>query len=222
MLACGDLAEDEIRIVLCEDHEEVWDVRTRKHGMPLSFRDVDLRTGAGNLSRKQPLGRAVGVSASTVVDATAGLGHDACLLACMGWQVTAIERDPFIACMLRASVEDARRHAELWDRMGDWLEVRVGDAESILESCSPDVVYLDPMYTARRKKSALPRKPAQLLQALATASDDEALLQAALRSAPRVVVKRPNDGEPIGGTPTTAFAGRQVRYDVYLTATKAT
>lgn len=215
-LAAGDVQQEEIRIVLFEDREEVWDSQSRHHGLPLSFHGIDLRTGSGNLSRKQPLGKAIGSAATTVVDATAGLGHDACLLACMGWQVTAIERDPFIACMLQIAVEDVQRHPELQSRIADRLTVKHGDAEVLLEASHADVIYLDPMFTGRRRKSALPKKPAQLLQALAEPSDDEKLLASARSTAHRVVVKRPSDIDPIGMSPDLIFEGRQVRYDVYL------
>ena len=66
-----------------EDREELWDAQCRRHGMPLGFRDIDRRTGTGNLSHKQPIARAVGSGARMVADLTAGFGHDACLLACL-------------------------------------------------------------------------------------------------------------------------------------------
>ena len=215
-LAIGEVHQEEIRIVLFEDREEVWDSQSRRHGLPLSFQGIDLRTGSGNLSRKQPLGKAIGSTATTVVDATAGFGHDACLLACMGWHVRAIERDPFIACMLQIAAEDVQRHPELQSRIADRLTVEYGDAELLLETSHADVIYLDPMFTGRRRKSALPKKPAQLLQVLAEPSDDEKLLASARSAAHRVVVKRPSDIEPMGMSPDLMFEGRQIRYDVYL------
>ena len=214
----GRIVEGEYRIVLFDDREELWDAASRRRGMPLSFRSLDRRTGAGNLSRKQPLCKAVGGAAKTVIDATAGLGHDAALLACMGWRVTAIERDPFLATLLELSRADAERDPELWSTLASGLEVCRGDATRRLVSMRADVVYLDPMYATRRKSSALPRKPAQVLQAIASPSDDAALLQAAQQAASRVVVKRPSDGPPIQADPDLTFSGRLVRYDVYLEA----
>ncbi len=221
--ACAEIRsdqieEDEYRIVLFEDREELWDVTSRKRGMPLSFQRIDRRVGAGNLSRKQPLGRAIGSQAEFIIDATAGLGHDACLLACMGWRVTAIERDPFIAAMLTLARDDAVRCDELWAVLRNGLTIRTGSAETILTGLEsqPDVIYLDPMFTERRKGSALPKKPAQVLQALAAPGDDAALLAAARQVADRVVVKRPAGGPSISEPPDLEFKGRLVRYDVYL------
>jgi 16S rRNA (guanine1516-N2)-methyltransferase len=215
---CSGVVEtDEYRIVLFDDREELWDAASRRRGMPLSFRSIDRRVGTGNLSRKQPLGRAIGGSATTIIDATAGLGHDACLLACMGWRVMAIERDPFIAMMLTIAHRDATRCAALGKILSDGMTIQPGSAAPILQSLPtrPDVVYLDPMF-ALRKGSALPRKPAQILQALAEAGGDEALFDASCRAADRVVVKRPTGGPPIARDPDLIFKGRLVRYDVYL------
>ena len=50
----------EYRIVILEDRVELWDESTRKHGMPLDFRSIDLRTGSGSLSHIQPMARAIG------------------------------------------------------------------------------------------------------------------------------------------------------------------
>jgi 16S rRNA (guanine1516-N2)-methyltransferase len=209
------IGADEYRIILFEDREELWDVHSRRHGLPLSFRGLDRRIGGGNLSRRQPLGRAIGSKAVSVVDATAGLGHDASLLACMGWRVTAIERDPFLAVALDLSLRDADRCGDLHAMLEGRLDFRHGDAIEMLPSLEADVVYLDPMYTGRRMRSALPRKPAQVLQALAQVGDDAVLLAAARARADRVVVKRPMDGPSIT-EPDLVFKGRLVRYDVYL------
>ncbi len=152
-----------------------------------------------------------------VIDATAGLGHDASLIACMGWQVIGIERDPFLAAALDLSLRDATRCDELQVMLSGRLEFRCGDATTMLPTMEADVVYLDPMFTARRKQSALPKKPAQILQALVDPGDDEALLAAARTQADRVVVKRPTGGPPIA-EPDLVFPGRLVRYDVYLSS----
>lgn len=215
-LVSGKIGPDEYRIVLFADREELWDASSRRHGMPLSFRNIDLRTGAGNLSKKQPLAKAIGHTGTTVLDGTAGLGHDAALLACMGWTILAIERDPFIATLLAISRDDARRSDDLWSRLETNLTTMCGDAVELVQLHTPDVIYLDPMFSARRKSSALPKKPAQVLQALTVAGGDAELLAAARGGASRVVVKRPHDGPPIESDPTLVFSGRLVRYDVYL------
>lgn len=218
----GPIVDNEYRIVLLKDREELWDASSRHRGMHLTFRDIDRRTGSGNLSHKQPIARAIGTRAERVIDATAGLGHDAALLACMGWPVMALERDPFIATLLDLSLADAIRDEEFMADLGGRLEVERSEAtdwfaQPMRTPGAHDVIYLDPMFTQRRRSSALPRKPAQVLKALVDTSDDgEPLLKFARSIAHRVVVKRPDDGPELGGRPDLVFAGRQVRYDVYL------
>ena len=65
---------------------------TLKHaGQRVDFSTIDRRVGAGNLSKKQPLPKAIGAH-NTIVDATAGFGMDAVRLSLMGYHVVAIER----------------------------------------------------------------------------------------------------------------------------------
>ena len=58
-------------------------------------------------SRRQPLARAVGLKkrTPTVVDATAGLGRDAMLLAQLGCPVIAVERSAILGALLRDGLE---------------------------------------------------------------------------------------------------------------------
>ncbi|MCH2135411.1 MAG: class I SAM-dependent methyltransferase [Phycisphaerales bacterium] len=219
-LSDGPIDESEIRIVLLPSSAELWDHQSRRKGLPIGFSNIDLRTGAGNLSRRQPLAKAIGPRAQTVIDVTAGLGHDAALLACMGWTVTCVERVPVLAAMLNlAMVESARNH-DLDRHLGGRLNVVAGDSIDLLRSgaLKGDVIYLDPMFEpGTRKGSALPKKPAQLLQRIAGADVDSVELLAHARAcARRVVVKRPDGGPPLDPNPDLVFKARLVRYDVYL------
>ena len=216
--ASGAVAHDEVRIVLFADCAEIWDHTTRRHGLPVGWAQLDLRVGAGNLSHKQPLAKAMGKRVETVFDATGGWGHDAALLACMGWTVTTIERHPVLAALLDLSLAEAQRYADLVDAIGGRLQVCQGEAAQILTDLpwTPDCVYLDPMFESHRG-SALPRKPAQLLQRIVKPDTDATdMLELARAHCRRVVVKRPDDGEPLRATPDLTFKGRLVRYDVYL------
>lgn len=214
----GVVEENELRVVLLADAAEIWDHTARRHGMPVGWGQLDLRTGAGNLSRKQPLARAMGRTLGTVVDATGGWGHDAALLACMGWTVTCVERHPMLAALLELSLVEAQRHPPLLEAIGERLTICRGESERILSRMeeAPDVIYLDPMFEPRTN-SALPRKPAQLLQRVVGPDTDAVeLLTVARARCHRVVVKRPDDGVPLAATPNLTFKGRLVRYDVYL------
>jgi 16S rRNA (guanine1516-N2)-methyltransferase len=135
----------------------------------------------------------------------------------MGHRVIAAERSPVIALLL----EDARRHAarspalaEIWAR----IELRCGDSRSLIPGLEPppEVIYIDPLFPPKRKSSALPPRPIQLLRRLVGADPEpDELLQIALEHCgDRVVVKRPMR-VPASPRPTVSYAGKLVRYDVY-------
>lgn len=189
-------------------------------GFAVDFTTIDLRTGAGNLSRKQPLAKAIGKDTMTVVDATAGLGHDAVLLACMGYDVTAVERSPVIAALLEDGVRRAKEDVALAAAIGDRLHIVIADAKETLKSLEPrpDAVYVDPMFPPKRRKSALAKKHIRLVRAVVGDDADAAnLVEVAKRCAKkRAVVKRPTHAGPLAGKPDLEFAGKLARYDVYL------
>ena len=82
---------------------------------------------------------------------------------------------------------------------------------------NPDVIYMDPMFEPR-KRSALPRKPAQVLRKIVGHDDDVMdLFKIAMKTARnRVVVKRTDDARPLVEDPDMCHRGKIVRYDVYL------
>ncbi len=179
------------------------------------------RFGGG---RGQLVAKAVGVKKDkipTVIDATAGLGRDAFVLAKLGCQVQMIERSPVVAELLA----DGMRRAEHDDEVREIIarmRLAVADARQYLseldEAERPDVVYVDPMHPERTKAAAV-KKEMQLFRALVGADeDDAALLQAALGAArKRVVVKRPRKSEAIPGPkPSLVYEGKSTRFDVYM------
>ena len=181
------------------------------------------------ISRRQPIALAVGLKnrIPTIVDATAGLGCDAMLLASLGCTVTAMERSVILGAMLR----DALKRAAEVPARGATRQCRVtlvvGDAVDLLARMSdqeaPDVVYLDPMYPPRGG-SALPKKEMRILRRLVgNDADAGALLEVARRVArKRVVVKRTPHAPPLAPAPTTSYRGKLARYDVYFRRAKMT
>ena len=174
--------------------------------------------GAGQLVAK-----AVGLqktrAALHIVDATAGLGQDAFVLASLGCTVTLFERNPVIHALLADGLARAALNvdcAAIVERM------RLLEGSSIEWLARPgseaaDVVYLDPMFP-HRDKSALVKKEMQVFRTIVGDDEDSAqLLAAALEQARyRVVVKRPRKASAIeGAEPTTRIEGKSSRYDVY-------
>lgn len=182
---------------------------------------VDLGRVKRQGMRNTPLARALG-KCVTVVDATAGLGGDAMLMALLGCDVTAIEQSPLLVQLLRDGLERAAADTQVAQEAIARLRVLEGDSQAVLSTLpQPEAILLDPMFPARRKASALASKEIRLVGAAAAAhaSNEQALFAAATAHATRrVLVKRADDSQPldIARKPDLSFSGRTSRIDVYL------
>ena len=170
----------------------------------------------------QMIAKAVGVQPGVrpqVLDATAGLGRDAFVLASLGCSMTLIERQPLVAALLEDGLMRARQSAEVAP-IAAQMRLLQGNAIELLSAWSdeaPQVIYLDPMFH-HRDKSALVKKEMRLFRPLVGDDlDAPALLAAALALAShRVVVKRPRKAPCIeGAKPSYVLEGKSSRYDIY-------
>ncbi len=147
-----------------------------------------------------------------ILDATAGWGRDAALLASFGADVVMLERQPVMAALLADGLV-RMQNSNLK------LSLICADAVDYLQCLAmtdrPDVIYIDPMHPVRQK-SALVKKDMQILQQLIGADDDAPiLLQHALCTArQRVVIKWPQRLPPLL-SPNHSIQGKTVRFDVY-------
>lgn len=198
---------------------------------------VDFLSGASgwrlrDLRRNDLLPRAVGLKSAhkprTLLDATAGLCHDAASLALLGLEVTALEVSPVVFALLE---DGLKRALALGGELGEMLCARLtpmcADARNFLRLSAGerskilDVIYLDPMFP-QNQKAARSRKEMQHLQALLPPPDPvelAELMQLALSvAARRVVVKRPLHAPAIveNPAPSHSHRGKSVRFDVYL------
>ena len=196
-----------------------------RHGLVLRCNDLPGAPLRINFDRVRagpdPLLKAVGRRARTVVDATAGWGVDAVHLARRGMTVTAVEKNPVVAALLahaHAACSDAQLKARLAIVHGDSIAYLGGMLTP------PDVVYLDPMYPppSSAKSVAAAKKPLVLLRMLAGPADDCAPLfaQAMSRATQRVVVKRPRRAQPLQPGRVGETGGKLVRFDIYQPPTK--
>ena len=172
--------------------------------------------------RGEAVAKAVGVKGSylpNVVDATAGLGRDAFVLASLGCHVRMLERNPVVAALLDDGLERGYRDAEI----GPWLRERM----TLLHASSltalseltpkPEVVYLDPMYP-HEQKSALVTNEMRVFQGLVGPDEDaDGLLEPARRLATkRIVVKRPDYAPPMADIAAqAAVVTKSHRFDIY-------
>lgn len=179
--------------------------------------EAELRRYRAGGAGGDPFRRAIGPADRHVADATAGLGGDAIHLAALRYRVTAVERNPIVSALAQDGLRRARAERLVTDNP-IW---HTADARAMLPQLrpAPDTVYLDPMFPAKRKKSAAVRKEMHLLRLLVGEARDVAELLALARrvATDRVVVKRPLDAAPLAPDPSACYAGKLVRYDVYRT-----
>ncbi len=171
--------------------------------------------------RGQDIAKAIGLKhgfSPHVLDATAGLGRDAFVLANLGCQVTLMERMPVVAALLYDGLERAKLNADVGEIAQRMQLVYASSIEKMSLTEQVDVVYLDPMYP-HRDKSAAVKKEMRVFQSLVGEdSDAEALLSPALALAKyRVVVKRPSYAPSLNNQkPTTSIKMKKNRFDVYV------
>lgn len=187
---------------------------------------VDWVNGRSGHRRRQGgaelLVKAIGLARASrplrILDATAGLGEDALVLAGFDCELRLFERSPVMAELLADGMARASEEPALSDRLAR-MHLERGDATRWLEHHpeAVDVIYMDPMFPEKRNSAAV-RKEMQLARAVVGDDDDAgALLATGLAAARhRVVVKRPRRAQPLPGpAPSTSIEGRSSRFDVY-------
>ena len=132
--------------------------------------------GGGN---GQTIAKAVGIQPGVrpvVLDATAGLGRDAFVLARLGCAMTLIERHPLIAALLEDGLWRALANPVVGPTAAQ-MHLICANAIDVLrawDGVPPQVIYLDPMFP-HRDKSALVKKEMRLFRPL-TGDDDLSLI----------------------------------------------
>lgn len=189
---------------------------------------VDFVTGAMAHRRRfgggrgEAVAKAIGIKGDylpTVIDATAGLGRDAFVLASLGCKVTMFERHPVVAALLQDGLARAYQDIEIGEQLKQHLTLIHDNSFAALASFSQtvDVVYLDPMFP-HRQKTALVKKEMRVFQSLVGSDDDaDQLLDIARRVAKkRIVVKRPDYAGFLAEQPTTSSVKtKNHRFDIY-------
>jgi 16S rRNA (guanine1516-N2)-methyltransferase len=150
-----------------------------------------------------------------IIDATAGFGTDAYVLASLGAEVLMLERCKMLVALLQDGLLRLKNEG-IWSGKLALIETDSFEYISNIDYPDfPDVIYLDPMHPTR-KKTALVKKEMQVLQEiLGFDADINRLLNAAIvRCKQFVVVKWPQKEIPIL-KPHHSILGKTVRFDVY-------
>lgn len=175
----------------------------------------------------QSLPKAVGLKAGRrprIVDATAGLGRDAFLLASLGLDVTLVERSPVIHALLQEGLSRARAAGPDFAAIVDRMALIHGDARDLLPTLHPEVVIVDPMHPPRRS-SALVKKEMRLVRAMVGLDEDARdLVGVALAcAADRVVLKWPLRAAALPDLPQPhhSIHSKTLRFDVFMSHGRA-
>lgn len=171
----------------------------------------------------EAISKAVGIKKGNrpnIVDATAGWGRDAFVLATLGCRVHMIERSEVIAKLLEDGLRRAEQDEKICTIIKDNLSLTRGDSkkELLLTPFEPEVIYLDPMFPVK-EKSALVKKEMRMLQEVVGQDEDaDGLLKLSLTIATnRVVVKRPAYADFLAQfKPHTSIKTKNHRFDIYL------
>lgn len=178
---------------------------------------------------RQAIAKAVGLKNAmqslTVLDATAGLGKDAFILASLGARVHLVERSAIIAALLQDALNRALQVPEINALLKGKIQLSAGDACDVLaeiqagiQDKKPDIVYLDPMFP-EKNKTALTTIDLRIIRDIVGPDmDAEKLFEKAMETAKhRVVVKRPIQAPTISALkPSFSLPGKRNRYDVYI------
>lgn len=150
------------------------------------------------------------------IDATAGLGEDAFILAACGYEMELFEHNPVTAVLLNDALIRARKDPSLKD-IAKRMTLKQGDSKELLSQVSytPDIIYLDPMFPEKKKSAETKKKLQVLHQIESPCSDEIELVQAAMEVRPKkIIIKRPPDCEYLAGVePTYSVTRKAVRFD---------
>ena len=184
-----------------------------------------LRFGGG---RGQDLARAAGLKPGVnphIIDATAGLGRDAFLLASLGAKVTLIERSPFMYHLLKEGMDRARDTGGITSDVIARMRLIKGDSIALLPGLAPEIILVDPMHPTRQKSALVKAEMRQIREIVGVDEDQYELMRVALATASkRVVLKWPAKAAPMAGLLPCShqIIGKSTRYDVFMLPVKMT
>ncbi|MGI9522241.1 MAG: class I SAM-dependent methyltransferase [Hyphomicrobiaceae bacterium] len=172
-------------------------------------------------ARAHPLAKTSGASRHKefkFVDATAGLGRDALIIASVGASITMIERSKEVFDALTLALSEAKdAEPEVADAVSR-MSLIYGDSCDLLAEMEPDVVLVDPMHPPRKASSLTKKDMRDLRQLVGDDPDRQKLMRAAISAArKRVVLKWPTGVQLIRcfSKPTFTHAGRTTCYHVF-------
>lgn len=170
--------------------------------------------------KQEPIYKAFGPKVHEIWDLTMGLGEEAWILARLGYHVTGFEKNKFLFSCLQAAYLQAQGDSD-WSLVAGRLKLMSADSFNYLQSYNGEVpnIYIDPMFNADQKTTALPRKEMQYMREVVGAGqlDIQTWLDIALSKVQfKVVIKQPRYAKLTQLQPHSQIIGKAMRYDIYL------
>lgn len=210
-------SEHDYDVVFESDIPTIYDNDGRKFKIDFTNDHINYNKQKKSI-HQEPLAKALGSGKKglNLLDLSAGLGVDALFLAQLGFQVTAIERNPLVYMALKIAsdyIDHSKMNVEfVFEQSMHFLE------SALMDSLKNrfDVAYFDPMFPDKRKK-ALPKQEMVFFKQCVGADEDAEVLVDYVQKNKffkRFVVKRPSKA-PVFGQPSGAIEGKIIRYDIY-------
>lgn len=192
----------------------------------VDFFDTALNKRVSDSVRNQNLIKALGLKKKPnpkVLDAMAGLGKDAYLMASVGCSVQMLEKSRVVYELLQDGL-DRLREGLAEERVKGLNLLHLDFLECDYAHGEYDVVYLDPMYPLEKRKSRAKKDMDRLHALLGFEKLDEAIFNKAMGIAGRrVVVKRPKKAANFASIePDLFYQGSSARFDIYLSKKRLT
>ncbi|CAL4324691.1 class I SAM-dependent methyltransferase [Buchnera aphidicola] len=155
-----------------------------------------------------------------VLDSTAGVGKDSFIFFSHGCKVTMVEKNPILSILLYDGLYRGFQNHKIGILMKKNIQLIYNTSNNLkkIKILKPDVIYLDPMFPQKKKKS-LPKKNMQTIQKLiGNDTDSHILFQQCKQFAKnRIVVKRKMTSKYISNDlPDFNIKTKKHRFDIYL------
>ena len=155
-----------------------------------------------------------------IIDATAGLGYDAFILASLGAKVTLIERSEKMYEILKNGINEGVSFGGEIENIINRMDLLFGDSKDILPKLPAEVIMIDTMYKDKKKTALVKNNMRLVREIVGPDSDYVELLKVALNCAKnRVVLKQPRYADPIKEIRKYShqILGKTIRYDIFMT-----
>jgi 16S rRNA (guanine1516-N2)-methyltransferase len=167
-----------------------------------------------------PLVKALGLKknqSSLIWDISCGMGRDALLFLYFNAHVVAFERNRFMWALLKDAWLRACKHPRLGPHFHNRFKLVGGDPRDYSSEKRPDMIYFDPMYLDKTRKS-LPGKEMRIIrEVVGDDQDSEEVLEWAKKVARfRLVLKRARLSTNLGAAADHMYVGRSTRFDTYF------